>query len=65
MIENERIDIRSVGNGFAVIPYKDLSKSYPSSDELVFQSFSELMIWLNNHFTFRITALSVDGDSHE
>jgi len=51
MIKKEEVSIQQVSNGFVVMPRANTHQMIGNNDIYVFQSMTELKIWLENHFT--------------
>jgi hypothetical protein len=60
---NGALMIRQVGNGFLVSPESDLRRNGMVGNEemMVFQSYSELLIFLAQHFSHRAYRLNSDA----
>lgn len=57
------VEVYQVANGYLVkLPHMLTRGDYqPIESALVFQTFAELMAWMNQHFTHRAQGLAVDG----
>lgn len=58
---NEPIEIKQVGNGYAVRQaITDIPQVVSDESTFVFQSFAELVAWLGEHFDYRANSLKSD-----
>jgi hypothetical protein len=61
MSKNESINIEQVENGFIVRPRPFENCAISNASIFVFQTFSELSSWLEEHFDHRNTDISNDA----
>jgi hypothetical protein len=63
MNSNESIEITQVSNGYLVRPaYREPGSFLLDDNMLVFQSFSELIGWIETHFSHRAEFLVGDAE---
>lgn len=63
--ENRSVEIRTASNGFVVIDlqnYLTRGEAITQDSCRVFQTFAELVAWLENNFTHRAKSIQVDKD---
>lgn len=60
MDNQESIVIYQVGNGYVVTEYIKAHEPYYAKHEYVFQTFSELMLFLDGHFSWRCKSIKKD-----
>lgn len=65
MIKNEEITISANLNGFTVTPkyFYNSDKCIDTAAVYVFQTFEELRMFLQEHFTFRNASIKLDADN--
>ncbi len=65
MTKNEEITISANSNGFTVVPrsYQGGDRIYDVAYVNVFQTFEELTMFLQEHFTFRCASIKLDTDN--
>ena len=60
MDKNDPICIRQVSNGYTVETFTVADHAIPDNDLLVFQSFAELVNYLEEHFSHRGREVLID-----
>jgi hypothetical protein len=62
MDPRQTIEIRQVANGYIVMPATcyETQRAFPDADRYVFQTFAELVEFLQDHFSYRSKAVILD-----
>lgn len=57
------VEVRQVANGYVVMPAAGYERNTVTGDHerYVFQTFAELIAWMNEHFTHRANGIAGDG----
>jgi hypothetical protein len=60
MNKEDAIEIRQLANGYIVMPTNQEHRYVLDNERFVFQTFSELQDWLQEHFTYRASYVKKD-----